>query len=83
MEKQGNFFVSGTTGKVSSKRISGIILLAIGGGLLTFIAIFAIFQSITDADTAINCAKTLIFIGAGLLGFGVFDGIGLKIGGKK
>lgn len=83
MKKLDTFFVSGATGKNSSKRICGIILLAIGGGLLTFIALFAIFQSIKDADTAINCAKTLIFIGAGLLGFGVFDGIGLKIGGKK
>lgn len=67
------------SGKPSSKRIVGIIILAIGICFDLAIGITSIFQVIADPSTALSVGNTLIYVGGGLLGIGVLE----NIGGKK
>ena len=64
--------------KKSSKRISGLSLIGSGGLLILALGIVAMFKIVADAPTTITCGKTLIIVGAGLLGVGVVEGITKK-----
>jgi hypothetical protein len=68
-------------GKQSSKRIAGFIILGLGIGLLIALYFGSWFNDIVDPNTALSCANTLMYVGGGLLGLGIFEGI--KIGGNK
>jgi hypothetical protein len=70
---------SGATGKQSSKRLFGSIFLSTGGLMLIFGGIVSMKITFADPEMFKFCAKTLVFVGAGLLGLGIVDGIGKKI----
>ncbi len=69
-------------GVKSAKRYFGAGLIIGGGVLLLGVGIASIFRTITDAQTAIECGKTLTIIGAGLLGVGVLEGVGSRIAAR-
>jgi len=62
-------------GVQSSKRTFGAILIGAGGLLVMAIGIAAIFVKVVDPETAMAAGKTLVIVGASLLGIGVFEGI--------
>ena len=66
----------------SSKRLFGSIMVSAGGALLLALGVVGIFRQIADPQTGLTAGQALIITGAGLLGFGVLDGIGKAIGGR-
>ena len=62
-------------GVKSSKRMFGAILIGAGGLLLTAIGTAAIFVVVKDPATALDAGKSLVIVGASLLGIGVLEGI--------
>ena len=60
-------------GKISSKRVAGFILLAVGVTVHIITATISYFQVIADPDTAIAVGNTLIYTGAALLGVGIAE----------
>jgi len=70
-------------GVKSSKRTFGAALVGSGGVLLLAVGIVAIFRKVVDPATALASGKALIITGAALLGVGVLEGIGRKIGGAE
>ena len=82
MGDKSSFLNSSATGAKSSKRLFGAIFVCIGGGLLTATGISAFFIPIADPSTAITCGTTILGFGAGLLGFGVLDGLGKTVNNK-
>lgn len=78
-EKKQKKMLEDSKGNMSSKRITGVTMLSLGGALLLGIGIAAIFVIIKDPETALTAGKTLVYAGAGLLGIGVVE----WFGGKK
>ncbi len=76
------YLTNEATGNKSSKRLWGTIFMVAGGSLLVFIGLLSLFVKIADPDTALRASTTLVWVGAALLGVGVLDGLGKKIGGK-
>jgi len=70
-------------GVKSSKRVFGAALIGSGGLLLLAVGVSAIFRPVTDPATALEAGKTLAIIGASLLGVGVLEGVGRRIGGRE
>lgn len=70
-------------GVKSSKRYFGAALIASGGALLLGVGIAAIFREVRDPATAIEAGKSLAIVGASLLGVGVLEGAGKRIGGGQ
>lgn len=66
-------------GNTSSKRLAGFIISGVGLSSLLFLGIFSIFRVIKDPSTAMESFKTILYVGSGLLGLGVFE----HFGGKK
>ena len=66
-------------GNTSSKRVAGFIISGVGLALLLFIGIMSIYKPIVDPGTAMEAGKTILIVGGGLLGVGVFE----SLGGKK
>lgn len=66
------------SGKLSSKRVVGIIILGIGIIFDLSIGITSIFRGIADPSTALSVGNALIYVGGGLLGIGVLENIGGK-----
>jgi hypothetical protein len=62
-------------GVQSSKRTFGAILISAGGILLMGIGVAAIFIVVKDPATALDAGKTLVIVGAGLLGVGVLESV--------
>jgi hypothetical protein len=81
-----NALTSGATGKTSSKRLAGFIML--GVGILSRVAVVVLSYAFPDisqtaAPLAMQATDPLFYMGAGLLGIGVFEGLGAKIGKKE
>jgi hypothetical protein len=81
MNKEKGFLISGATGNKSCKRLYGTICIILGIILLLAGAIASIYYNFKDPDMFKFCSQTLVVLGGSLLGIGVFDGIGQKIGG--
>ena len=75
-EKKG--IMRDKSGKLSSKRMAGIIILIIGVAFHLTTGIMSYFRAISDPTTAVSIGNALIFTGAGLLGIGVIEQIGVK-----
>ena len=75
-----NEMLKDSQGHTSSKRIVGVCLVSVGGGLLLALGIIAVFRAITDPGTALSAGQTLVYSGAALLGIGVAEKFA---GGKK
>jgi uncharacterized membrane protein YdcZ (DUF606 family) len=65
-------------GNTSSKRIAGFIISGVGLIALLTLGIVSIFQKIEDPATAMESFKTILIVGGGLLGVGVFEFLGKK-----
>jgi hypothetical protein len=73
---------SSATGKLSIKRTAGLTILLIGVAIKVYGCIAAIEHLFADPGLFETCSNSLIYTGAGLLGFGVLDGIGKTKGGS-
>ena len=71
-------FLKDQNGNLSSKRITGFIGFIVGLILLAFTGIFSLFRMPVQAETAIECFKTILYVSGGLLGVGVFEFFGKK-----
>lgn len=60
-------------GNKSSKRVTGIALLAGGAALGLTLFIFSLYKKVADPGTAENVYQALIIAGGSLLGVGVFE----------
>ena len=60
-------------GNLSSKRVSGFIILMIGLSLLTTGGVLSIFREIKDSEVFLSVCKVLMTTGGGLLGVGVLE----------
>jgi len=65
-------------GNPSSKRVAGFIVSGIGLVALLALGVTAMFVVIKDPETAKDCFKTILIVGGGLLGVGVFEFLGKK-----
>lgn len=80
-----NVLTSGASGKASSKRLAGFVML--GVGIMARVAVVVLAYALPDisqaaAPLAIQATDPLFYMGAALLGIGIFEGLGAKIGGK-
>ena len=66
-------------GNTSSKRVAGFIISGVGLLGLVVLGVVSMFQKITDPGTAMEAFKTVLIVGAGLLGVSVVE----FLGGKK
>jgi hypothetical protein len=83
MDNQKTGLLEESPGVTSSKRFFGAALISAGGLLLTAIGVVAIFQKVADPETALAAGTTLVATGAALLGIGVLEGLGNRIGGPR
>jgi len=60
-------------GAISSKRVSGMILLMIGSAELLLTAVLSLWGIARDSATAVEIGKILIVSGVSLLGVGVVE----------
>ena len=69
--------IKDVNGKISSKRLLGIVLITIGVimHIITYIKT-TFFLQIIDANTSIAVANNLIYVGGVLVGIGVFENLG-------
>lgn len=65
-------------GKLSSKRISGISMLAMAGIMSAILFGYSIATKIGDPETAITLIQGFLVTGGALLGVGVFEKFGKK-----
>jgi len=65
-------------GNTSSKRIAGFIISGVGLIALLALGIISMFRVIKDPSTAMESFKTILIVGGGLLGVGVFEFLGKK-----
>ena len=65
-------------GNTSSKRVAGFIISGIGLALLVALGVYSMFEKVADPDTAMDAFKTILIVGGGLLGVGVFEFLGKK-----
>jgi len=65
-------------GNTSSKRVAGFIISGIGLTGLVTLGIVSMVQVIGDPGTAMEAFKTILIVGGGLLGVGVFEFLGKK-----
>jgi hypothetical protein len=65
-------------GNKSSKRVAGFIISGVGLIALLALGIVSIFHKIEDPSTAMESFKTILIVGGGLLGVGVFEFLGKK-----
>lgn len=63
-------------GNASSKRVAGFIISGIGLLALLTLGIYSMFEVIKDPSTAMESFKTILIVGGGLLGVGVFEFLG-------
>ena len=63
-------FLQGPNGEKSSKRLAGVMLIALGGLLLTALGIYGFFSVPPSIEAVKYSGLTLVASGAGLLGFG-------------
>jgi hypothetical protein len=64
--------------KDSSKRITGAILISLGGALLMTLGVYSLFHKAADPNTVLNVGNTFIYTGGGLLGISVLEYVGKK-----
>lgn len=77
---------SGISGKTSSKRLAGFALLGVGTLSRVFVLVLAYIAPAISAqasEIAIKASDPFFWLGAGLLGIGIFEGLGVKYGGKN
>lgn len=76
----GLFETTGANGEkeVSSKRVVGVAMCAIGILLMVALGVVSFFTSAADAGTVQTAAGWLLGVGGGLLGVGVFEHVGKK-----
>lgn len=65
-----------TSGKASSKRISGIFLIVIGIIYLLVSGILDLCSIISISENALTIGQTFLYVGGSLLGLGIFEKIG-------
>jgi hypothetical protein len=65
-------------GNASSKRVAGFIISGVGLIALLALGIVSMFRAIADPGTAMDAFKTILIVGGGLLGVGVFEFLGKK-----
>jgi len=65
-------------GNTSSKRVAGFIISGAGLAALLTLGIVSMFHKIADPLTAMEAFKTILIVGCGLLGVGVFEFFGKK-----
>ncbi len=65
-------------GNSSSKRIAGFIISGVGLVSLLSLGVVSMFRVISDPSTAMEAFKTILIVGGGLLGVGVFEFMGKK-----
>lgn len=67
-----------SNGNKSSKRVVGSIVAGAGLLLLLSIGVASIFTIVKDPGTAMESGKTILIVGAGLLGVSVVEFFGAK-----
>lgn len=72
--------LKGRSGKTSSKRIAGFYLVGCGSLSLIAVSVLSMVR-FGNYQTALDAGKFLVMVGAGLLGVGIFEGFGAKVGG--
>ena len=65
-------------GNTSSKRVAGFVISGVGLLALLTLGIVSMFKVIQDPTTAMESFKTILIVGGGLLGVGVFEFMGKK-----
>ena len=65
-------------GNTSSKRVAGFIISGVGLVALLALGVVSMFRAIADPSTAMESFKTILIVGGGLLGVGVFEFLGKK-----
>jgi hypothetical protein len=65
-------------GNTSSKRVAGFIISGVGLLALLSLGIVSMFYKIEDPATASESFKTILIVGGGLLGVGVFEFLAKK-----
>jgi len=62
-----------SNGNKSSKRITGVSMLAGGSGMAVTLFVFSLFKTVADSATAITVMKSILIAGGGLLGIGIAE----------
>ena len=65
-------------GNASSKRLAGFIISGVGLLALLVLGVVSMKYEIADPSTAMEAFKTILIVGGGLLGVGVFEFMGKK-----
>ena len=65
-------------GNTSSKRVAGFIISGVGLLALLALGLVSMKYEIKDPGTAMESFKTIMIVGGGLLGIGVFEFLGKK-----
>lgn len=71
-------FLQNNFGELSSKRLAGIFCILIGGILKIKLIIYGINHPILNFNDLDDAADMLLYIGSGLLGAGLFEGLRKK-----
>jgi len=71
-------FLEAGDGQKSAKRLYGSILIILGITLHLITYYLSLFYIVNDTSTAVSIGNTFIGIGAGLLGLGIMDNIGIR-----
>jgi hypothetical protein len=75
MEKVGMFETVAANGQVeqSSRRVVGAVLAGAGAVMLLALGVVSFWTKVPDPGTIQGVGLTLVGIGSGLLGLGIFD----------
>ena len=73
-----NKILEDENGNISSKRIAGFITLSLALAMGGILFGFSIQKAIGDSQTALSVINTMLVVGGGLLGVGVFEKFGAK-----
>jgi len=67
-------FIQDTNGNNSSKRLGGLICLLQGSAMKFGLFLYGLtHKTVTSFEKLDGCADSMIYVGAGLLGWGVFE----------
>ena len=78
MIKEKSGILKDQNGNDSSKRLAGFIISGAGLVALLTLGVVSMFHKIEDPGTAMEAFKTILIVGGGLLGIGVFEFLGKK-----
>ena len=76
-------FLKDFKGNKSSKRLAGLLLVIQGALMKAILFLYGlIWVTSTEFDKLNDCSMGLVYVGAGLLGWGIFEDKKITIGKK-